>query len=505
MKKVPILVLLIVVLLSAHTLIYPQDGDQGICSYIGWQMTEGKLPYKDTWDINAIGLFAIYALSELVFGHNVWGIRLLELIWQTLAALAIFAFASSYYKNKLAASAAAILYVLALFRYEFEDTAQPDGLLNLFVALSFVFALRKRAMWWVLGGLSLGLAFWIKYPAAIFAAPFAMLLTQNNRGIKPPVYSALALSGTVMAGILLLAATGMLAPLIEIQGRMVSSYTMGELTLAGLVKRLIMNLGMLNYPIYSGPMLWVLAIIALFTANRTFGFEALLILSGIAYICVQGKFYPYHHLALVYALAIPAGRGFGAAWDFVKTSQARRIALYVTTIILAFPLLDYRFYCLSLVARNMGKKPAALESIRFILGEQSAIPGYSYQASFETAQYIKSHTTPEDTVFLWGQEPLINYLAERRNPSRFTYNVPLRGRFNSAENRRELMDTLSAEPPKLLIVAKNDVMGEATSGERGDSLQVLKTFPELVDFTNRHYRYETTIGKRFIILSRIQP
>jgi len=498
MKRVVILALL-VALLGAHSLLYPPGRDQGIYSYIGWQMTEGKLPYRDLWDFKPPAIYPAYALCELVFGHNTWGIRVFELVWQMLAALAIFAFASGYYKSPPAGAAATLLYIFALFQHDFWHTAQPDGLLNLFVVSSFILAVRERAIWWILGGVSLGLAFWFKYPAGVFVLPFAVLLLQKNKRTKPAILSGLGFTATILTGTLILAASGMLDPLLDIQSRTVAGYTAGGLTSIGFVKTLLKIFGILNYPYCWGPILWVPALIGLAASKRRIAFESALILSGIVCFTIQGKLFPYHDLPLVLALAIPAGYGFSAAWDLVKASQLRRIALCVIVFTLALPGLSYRIDCLSQGIKSISRD-GSLRHAHFALGRKG---DYFYKASFTAAQYIKSHTSPGDTVFIWGFEPIVYYLSERRCPSRFIYNVPFFGTFDSSKNRKELMDTLEATPPKYFVILRNDFL-EHVTGTDIDSLGALKQFPELTHFLKNRYALEKVI-EDFIILSTNSP
>src|SRR5262245_8845426 len=98
MKKIPpenlksifsfsnVLLVFLVLLLAVMVLSQSNPGitlpgrDYGIFSYIGQQITLGRLPYKDAWDHKPPAIFYIDALG-LWLGHGFrWGIWLIEFL-----------------------------------------------------------------------------------------------------------------------------------------------------------------------------------------------------------------------------------------------------------------------------------------------------------------------------------------------------------------------------------------------------------------------------------------
>lgn len=68
------------------------------------------------------------------------------------------------------------------------------------------------------------------------------------------------------------------------------------------------------------------------------------------------------------------------------------------------------------------------------------------------ATYVKESTRPGDYVLVWGADPGINYLSERRSPSKFVHQYPLlTPAYVTPEMVRRFMSDLESRPPTLII------------------------------------------------------
>lgn len=66
--------------------------------------------------------------------------------------------------------------------------------------------------------------------------------------------------------------------------------------------------------------------------------------------------------------------------------------------------------------------------------------------------FIKDQTSPVDTVLVWGAETSINFLSQRRSPSRFSYQYPLWAEgYTSTDIAYSFLSDLGANPPALII------------------------------------------------------
>lgn len=119
------------------------DVDEAIYQYIGQQMTHGALPYVDVWDRKPIGLYLIYALTNVPGGDPFVAAQGLALLFAfaTAATLAAMARALAGAGAGLAAGAIYLVWIALLGgRY-----GQSPIFYNLPVALAAWAVIRARA------------------------------------------------------------------------------------------------------------------------------------------------------------------------------------------------------------------------------------------------------------------------------------------------------------------------------------------------------------------------
>ncbi|HTE17173.1 MAG TPA: hypothetical protein VK689_02195, partial [Armatimonadota bacterium] len=117
---------------------------------------------------------------------------------------------------------------------------------------------------------------------------------------------------------------------------------------------------------------------------------------------------------------------------------------------------------------------------------------YSFAANARVAQYVAATTRPGTGLLVWGFEPSVYLLAERRPPTRFFFNVPLAAPFTPESWRAELLADLRHRPPELFLVVRNDAIPWA-SGRRDDSAAQLEGWTELSRWLAANYRLETHV------------
>ncbi len=100
--------------------------------------------------------------------------------------------------------------------------------------------------------------------------------------------------------------------------------------------------------------------------------------------------------------------------------------------------------------------------------------------------YLRVNSSPSDKVFVWGSEPLIYFLTERRFPTRFVTNLALISPWAPSAWRSELVHELVRTPPRYFIVARDDMVSSITY-TCWDSERHLGAFPELAIFINDYY------------------
>jgi len=158
------MVVLATLAFGSVSLIYPFGRDQGIHAFIADSVLDGKVLYRDIFNMKPPLTTGVHALALVLFGHSMTAIRLLDLLWTVATSLLVFAFARRAFGNPRAAALAGVLYSLQYYGCDFWTTAQTDGWLNLPLAVSFLLALRgwregicRRGVW-IGAGLGIGLA-----------------------------------------------------------------------------------------------------------------------------------------------------------------------------------------------------------------------------------------------------------------------------------------------------------------------------------------------------------
>jgi hypothetical protein len=120
-------------------------------------------------------------------------------------------------------------------------------------------------------------------------------------------------------------------------------------------------------------------------------------------------------------------------------------------------------------------------------GKLYSVADVNYDADRLVAIWLRERLSPNELVYIWGFEPMIYDMAERRPATRFIYDVPQRVAWYKDQARAALMADLDRTPPKAIVVEHRDVF-PAVTGDVIDSADTLKKFPAL-DFAIRD-RYE---------------
>jgi hypothetical protein len=225
------------------------------------------------------------------------------------------------------------------------------------------------------------------------------------------------------------------------------------------------------------------------------------LVASAAGIWTQGKFFSYHWSPVVPPLSLLAAWGLaGLAHESQKVrTRATRLA------VAALGLVVIAIYAAALVHDHA---PKWVRDANYLLGRTSEDAylanfahniqerdKYSFLETKQAAQYVRQHSSPDDTVLVWGFQALLNYLADRRAPTRYIFTYPLT--FNRPESafrvqaRRTFLQDLNTHSPLYIVLVTNDV----NPLQAVDSYSLLPDFPELQQILQQHYRLETDIGE----------
>jgi 4-amino-4-deoxy-L-arabinose transferase-like glycosyltransferase len=184
------------------------DWDESLYFLMAQQWRHGHLPYTTIWDNKPIGIYAIFAVFQALFGgQQIFAIRIATVVFVAALAFTVFKITKEITGDRRAAWIAGGALILCSLS---DDglSANTELFMATFTALAVLAALTTRQG--LLVGLLLGAAFMVKY-VSVFEAPavFFLFLSRQPR----PRAGAAVLLGAALplaAAILLYAAAGRL-------------------------------------------------------------------------------------------------------------------------------------------------------------------------------------------------------------------------------------------------------------------------------------------------------
>ncbi len=469
----------LVFLRALPNLRYPLGRDQATYCVIGQGLLQGQLLYRDLWDNKPPGIFYIYAPIVKVFGPVMWSVGVVDILWLLAISCCIFYFARRYL-GMAGAVLSVIFYAFRHCRQGYVHAGQPETFLMLCVFAAW-FLLQGGRRWKVachLGvGLLLGAAFWLKYNAVAFF-PFVALVPfvdfrdldygaarlhflipwKDWLGRMLIVVAGLVFAvAAVLAGFLI---SGAWPAMKEVQFEVLPRY--GAMVFHGSFAFLLFALG--HTRDHMGFWWEIMPALALFFAWRRHEIASvapifLLALAGYISTAMQGRFHPYY-----FETCYPF---FAMFWAYVSLKTYETF-VYLQKILvqrqwtIARPLLWVVFA--TLVLSLLPEESVRTVEQYQLLAAWWRNPELSYKIywwqlpldkfgeQLRVIDYLKMNSTPQDEVYVWGTAPLINFLPQRRTPSRFISNLALTAKWGPESWRRELVQTLEAKRPRYIVL-----------------------------------------------------
>ncbi len=511
-----------VALILAPALLYPYGRDQAVFAYMGRVIADGGMPYRDAWDLKPPGIYLLYALVALLTPDSPGQAMMVALRWVDLAIVLVTGWllgrlllrlthtsvdASGHFPGeRWAAPIAAAWYAALYLQGTYWSAAQAEAWANPLLLVAALLSLRvhedarpKNRAVLTIGLLAGGTAL-LKPTSLAPMLPFlALAVWQERRPVWSRLFLLLAGSSIPLAlAAVWLAVGGALDDYLDVQRGFVAPYA--GLNAPTLMKRLE-NLGgwtggwllAIALPALLGVAGWLLR--SEWRDGRRWLVGAATV-AGLCAVWVQNKYFGYHWQTVLPGLSLLAAVGTAAA---MRAAGARGAGIGVAGVLLAggWSYLSRPAEYQMAAARLQGTISERQWLARF------GVPNggdYSFLADFRAARHVRAETAPDDRVMVWGMEPAVHLLADRRPPGRFFFNVPVAAPFAPAAWRQEFLNDLDAHPPRLVLVLRNDFIPWAT-GTPTDSSTQMRQWPTLQSWLSTHYERETEI-EDFAIYSR---
>jgi len=495
----PILILLCCIVFGSVALTYPFGRDQGIYAYVGKLILDGKIDYKYSIDFKPPGVHFVFALEEIIFGKSMLGVRLFDLLWQYLTALIIFLICLKLTRSKIISLISSCLYVFLYYRFDYWQSAQSDGFLNLTFSLAVFYLLKsfdaKQIKNSIIAGIFFGLALVSKYTVILF---FPLLLVaslisnKSNRAayVRDYLFFLVGTAIVILGVGVIYAANDALEDFLDAQLYLIPQYaSIGFQTLepSYLITHIVrLFLGSVYSPII------LICFISLIYQVKMRDFDPrklciyIWILAAILNLILQGRFFPYHFLVLLPALSVGSSLFFTFAYDnFLRVGRKRAIVVSLLAGISFLGLASRPYYSSYPKLFDFISGNQSLEQMYLQIGV-TYVPGLNLKKNYQMVEQTLRHTKEGDKIYIWGFEPIVYYLSGRDCPSRFIYHVPLIWKGETKRYRSEFMSEINKDMPALIFVVKEDEVHDLTGFEQ-DSRDLLSTFPEFQKFIEEKY------------------
>jgi hypothetical protein len=506
-----VLLLLTCSVLLAPVLSFRMGMDQANYAYMAWMWLEGHWPYVGTWDLQFPGGWVLHALEIAVFGKSVWLFRVFDLLFQLASAWLIFRITRRA-AGVPAAFVAAALFCLIYQGYGPWNTGQREGFGLLFILAGFWLYLthERRPAWLTAAGIGvlLGFAVTIKPTLLALSALYApLLLDLRARHWRIVLVAVVTLLLPSALFVLAYMEQGALQAMYDACiGFTTQVYVPHSNAGDSLLQRWLdkaMQLGT------TAKLLSVTYLPFLFIGEQR-RLRLMLYcgyLGSIFAVLAQGTFAGYHYLPGLGIGAILIGSIFHIVTApllqgrMLQLAQ-QRVSLQALAAVVAIVLAFVHYHNPVAIQRTLNG--TFLDAPFPDEYRNSTV--FDFTESWDTAEYIREHTRADDTILVWGNDPLVYYLAERHGASRFQNTLPLvvyapGGVLTPMQLdwRQEYLASISERRPAMVAVVRDDNWWWAPKQQT--SWQLLDEFPEFKTLLFEQYTEEHRIG-RFVIFRR---
>ncbi len=437
-------------------------GDEGIYQVIGIAINDGRLLYSQIFDNKPPLLYTTYAL----FDSNQFHVRLLSLFTGIIAISSFFYLCRSVFRNLKSSIMASSLFVILFGLPVLEgNIANAENFMLPFVitAALIVYKLANNKNQKItnsnqlfLGGLLLGLAFLFKTVAIFDFGAFLIFMLIVNLPTKLPknkmvdvVKKAIKKLLPFISGFLLpLSITIIYFAANNALSDFIKATLVSNINYVGWKNALLIPQGFLIFK------LLLLSILVYITYSKRGSLSKPLIFStlwlGFSMFSVFFSGRPYTHYAL---LGLPA---FLILFGLIVSTKETKIRPYLVL-----------FFAIIILIIGSTFKPNFKKSLDYyqnafmFLTNQKSVESYKSFFDQKTprdyiiSSFIRQHSRPDDSIFIWGDSAQIYALSDKTPPGRYTVSYHIKQYPNAL---RETQIAIFKKRPKYIVILKESSM-----------------------------------------------
>lgn len=491
---------------SVYEVLQPIAPDQGVALWAGDVIRRGGVLYRDAWDTRGPAPYYFTSLIEIVFGHNVWGFRLVDLLIQIAGACGIAVLVKRLGNSRFSAVLAGAFYMLWYASMRFENSAQADGwvgVLLVFSVLALIPPTRLTYKRMFASGFLLGLCVLNKPTYGLFLALPLMYTARPpvtlHRWAAHVAAAAIGAAVPVAIAVIYFWHKGVLATAYDVHvGYSIQVY--GHVNDPWLLRLRDAGLGLVHLPMLFALPLVAAGIATLWRRDRyACALVSWWLVATVLNEMVQHKPWLYEWLPVLAPFAVLSGLALSKLPDVAKTGTGHLRKWRDLSLPIALIAGVAVFVGLLGPAHRVGKWVAHLvlrTPEEAYQASEYAEWGYQPASVYGVAQYVKQRTAPDDNVLFFGLLGGGTFYADRPTPTRFGVVRPLFdvGAASVSFGRRyraEFMSEVQQHVPKYVITYGDSVCGANRS--RND-WQCTENFPEFRTWLVNHYRVDAERG-----------
>jgi hypothetical protein len=453
----------------------PPSPDQWFLGYTGWMLTKGAVPYQGFADGNWPACHWLHAISILLLGNTPRTWRVFDFVIMLIGT----SFASHTARSLWGWRAGAWLLVLypplyVVTGYWFAGERDIVGAHFLFVALWFYWTglSKQQAAWQVGTGMLLALAALVKPTLSLFGPFLALHCLLAGRSVVHSLRMRSAQIAIAGASSILGLAAGF--ALLRLQGTpldafwdlavrsIVIRYGNDSMTLVELLESGLHDALTSWHWIFGGAAIALVANLARREPDglaRNLLFPTLWV-TGLASYLLQVQGFRYT-LGVPYAATVPIlCSGLGLITVRHVRTRGWRSALFAALVLA--PVLGtakkWSSEFESSIRWLAGRISADVHYSRFPAGD-----GISAAEAMALAARLKRTVPETGTILVWGRANVINFLAERPQPTRFHHNVVITRRYLpddlAARWNALFCEEVQARKPEFCLVNQQELQG----------------------------------------------
>jgi len=488
--------------------------DQNIFAEIGWLLLHGQKLYINAWDVKPPNVFYVYAFFEWIFGPHTFAVRASDYVFAMFACAAAYVATPRQVPHiarsgqKWTAPLASILLILTLLSLGLADTAQTESYSLFFLIGASVLVQSPRVSGFksesvlviFIAGIFLGIATFFKTTNAVFlVAIVAEVWLFNTMRRMRAIFILLA--GFAVWSLLqlgVLALEGSLGQYLHIASGVILHHSseVSQFTFGGV-----------PWTMWTYVDIWgflSLAAIATAAVRRDWSFlratvsPLLLLTAGIVAVLIQRKGWGYQYVVILPGLVWLCAISAGYVYDFLRS----RVPKFAMPALIAVVLIT--IFITPSARRRIHYTMDAFQSIRnhsaylATLGAKRSL--YYPPCTDSLARYLSNHTKPSDEVFIFGEEPGAYWRADRMPATRFVYMLLFTSGVIPDADLCAMQDSLARKKPTTMVVERFDTTAFRHRAETSESLVETDTlFRPLKELLANSYLASDTVCQKFLI------